>query len=189
MKKLISVVLIATLLATTGVGVAMDIDEWIVAAPTESLIFLRDRLNNEIAKRESADQGETPDPTAAPKSDVLMEHDFGTVHVALIGYHLETIYDTPCLVLKYRWHHTEKTAQIFSIAISNTAYQNGVQLVPYPYINASDNVTMNVLANTEVTTYSAFVLRDMQSKVLIEVTKTFDFNEKHGKMAFNIPLS
>lgn len=163
MKKIVSLLLVLTVLAALCVG---------------------------CGSSSEVDQGDGT--VNAPQEDAN-PNALGDYTVEIVSCRMAKDYeDAPAIIVKYRFTNvSDEEAAAFMFSVSDTAYQNGIELETalifddkYNYDSGNSMKEIKMGATLEVE--CAYVLEDTTSDVLIEVEEFFSFNNKVIKKTFQI---
>ena len=87
----------------------------------------------------------------------------------------------PALIINFDYKNNGDDSQMFSTAVSCTAYQNGVELSSAIILNGSydsDSPLKKIQPGSSLKVQRAFELPDTSSPVTVEVTEFISFNDK-----------
>lgn len=116
-------------------------------------------------------------------------HHFGSKHVAVRNWKVIYQYDTPCLLVEYEWYHTEDKPIAFSYSISTEVYQDGVQCMPYLWLDGEENDYLKIQKNTNLTCYEVFILNNATSPVTLYVDSMFDFSDRYDDAVYQFDIA
>lgn len=116
-------------------------------------------------------------------------HHFGSKHVSVNGWEVIYQYDTPCLLVEYEWYHTEDKPIAFSYSISTEVYQDGVQCMPYLWLDGEENDYLKIQKNTNLTCYEVFILNNATSPVTLYVDSMFDFSDRYDDAVYQFDIA
>ena len=138
MRKVFSLVLvIIALTLQTGFAredVIKQWEEWCAEQTDATLEFARAKIDEELARRKSnnaeSSQGQSEESLQEEKT-ILKEKSFNDVTIKITDIYTQVQSSDICLVVEYQWSHSKDEAVAFAYTITDEAYQDGVQLVPY----------------------------------------------------------
>lgn len=125
----------------------------------------------------ASDEGEAA-PAEASQEEAV-ETDFP---LTIDGCTTTTDYEgNPAIIVTYTWTNNSDEAQMFSVAIDDKAFQNGVEL-DFATIMSTDGsfdaqAAMNEIKPGATQTVQQAFLLDDQSDVTVECTEMFDFSD------------
>lgn len=113
-----------------------------------------------------------------------MTYNFGRKFVQIIGYKVINQHGRDCLVIEYRWFHTDNEPTAFMYSFSTEAYQDGVQLQSYILLDGDSEMMTKIEKSTFLRCYDVFLLRNTSSDVKVLVDELFDFSNKHKAVEY-----
>ena len=121
------------------------------------------------------------------------ENALGDYEVEILSCRMAKDYENaPTIIVKYRFTNvSDEEAASFMFALSDSAYQNGIQLdtaiiIDDKYDYDSNKQMKEIKMGATLEVEAAYVLEDTTSDVLIEVEEFFSFSNKVIKKTFKI---
>ena len=118
-----------------------------------------------------------------------MTHNFGRKFFQIIGHKVINQYGRDCLVVEYRWFHTNNEPTAFMYSFSTEAYQDGVQLQSYILMDGDSEMMTKIEKSTFMRCYDVFLLRNTSSDVKVLIDERFDFSNKYKAVEYIADLN
>ena len=81
--------------------------------------------------------------------------------------------NAPVIVATYSFTNNSGEEKMFSLAVNDSAYQNGVELDPAYITDTTDGSTTNIQDGTTIEVTCAYLLQDTENPIQIKVTELF----------------
>lgn len=176
MKKVLIVTLALVLAASCAMAAAVDLS----AYSDDELRALKSDIETELMSRAAA---------AAAEGGAIVEGDIKDAHVILTGVSRSQDYDkTPVVVLDYTWTNNGDDAQMFTMAVGTTVYQDGIELerAIMPQGTESGDEIKKIKPGATLSVDTGFKLTS-DSPLEIEIKGLFDWGSNPAMLTVTVP--
>lgn len=158
----------------------------------EDVLGVFKNLDNESTKTGTDTTIVDYDETSSDEGSAINtnEGNLGDYHVEIVSARVGKDYKKRnCLIVEYKFTNNSSEATHFSIAMSYSAFQDGVELdkaysFDKKYDNDSD--TRDIKPGKTLTVYTAYLLNDKKNSVEVEVSEAWSFSDSKVVKTFEL---
>lgn len=158
----------------------------------EDVLGVFKTLDNESTKTDTDTAIVDYDDTSSEEESAVNTNEgkLGDYYVEIVSARVGKDYKKRnCLIVEYKFTNNSSEATHFSIAMSYTAFQDGIELdkaysFDKKYDNDSD--TRDIKPGKTLTVYTAYLLNDKKNSVEVEVSEAWSFNDSKVTKTFEL---
>lgn len=189
MKRTFALILCICLISGASLAEGFDVHGFIEEIKTVSddeLYSIYRVVTDEVNRRKDGKEIADPQEESAAKPEYTAT--FRNCTIDYLGAELIEQFDTPAVVVRYNMTNTGAEPVTFMGQVSDTAFQNGIQLTPWALVDGEENNLAKVLPGYSIEVASVFMLKDTESPVTLIVDSSMDIANVYDDMQIQINL-
>lgn len=124
----------------------------------------------------------SPSPSPEDQADQIGSGRVGSYDITIVDFKLSKDYeDSPAVIITYEWTNNDEETVGFMFAVDAQVFQGGVECETAIMMGDDDydsELSMTeIKPGTTLTVQSAYVLRDTETPIEVEVTELFSFEK------------